>query len=84
MEAQWLRKDNMMVFHIKADRFLRNMVRAIVGTLLDVGRKRMDLDGFRAVIENKNRCSAGSSMPAHALFLEDVEYPERVFKGSEV
>lgn len=84
MEAKWLRKDNMMVFHIKADRFLRNMVRAIVGTLLDVGRKRMDLDGFRAVIENKNRCSAGSSMPAHALFLEDVEYPERVFKGSEI
>lgn len=74
MEAKWFEQDGMLVFRIKADRFLRNMVRAIVGTLLEVGRGKMSLMDFRKVIEQKNRCSAGLSVPAHALFLEDVEY----------
>ena len=74
MEARWFEQDGLLVFHIKADRFLRNMVRAIVGTLLEVGKGRMSLDAFRAVIERKDRCSAGESVPAHALFLEAVEY----------
>ncbi len=74
MEACWLEQDGMLVFHVKADRFLRNMVRAIVGTMLEVGKGRMTLDGFRNVIEGKDRCLAGWSVPAHALFLEDVEY----------
>ncbi len=74
MEARWFEQDGLLVFRIKADRFLRNMVRAIVGTLLEVGRGRMTLEGFRAVIEQRDRCSAGESVPAHALFLEAVDY----------
>ena len=74
MEAKWFEQDGMLVFRIKADRFLRNMVRAIVGTLLEVGRGKMSLMDFLKVIEKKNRCSAGLSVPAHALFLEEVEY----------
>ncbi len=76
MEACWFEKEGMLVFRIKADRFLRNMVRAIVGTLLEIGKGRMTLDEFRAVIERKDRCEAGTSVPAHALFLEEVEYPK--------
>lgn len=62
------------VFVISADRFLRNMVRAVVGTLVEVGRGRMDVDGFAHVMEAKDRCAAGTSMPAHALYLWDIEY----------
>ena len=78
--ARWSRvADGTHVFHITADRFLRNMVRAVVGTLVEVGRGKMDLDGFRRVIESKNRCSAGNSMPAEALYLWDVTYPETIY-----
>lgn len=79
LQAGWAREGDVWVFTIRADRFLRNMVRAIVGTLLEVGRKRMTLDGFRRVIEAKNRCQAGTSVPGHALFLVDVSYPEELF-----
>lgn len=61
-------------FTITANRFLRNMVRAVVGTLVEVGRGRLTLQQFRQVIEAKNRCSAGESVPAHGLFLVDVDY----------
>lgn len=61
-------------FEISANRFLRNMVRAVVGTLIEVGRHRLTLDGFRSVIETGRRTAAGESMPGHALFLERVEY----------
>ena len=71
-ESEWL-------FEIEADRFLRNMVRAIVGTLLLVGRGKLDIDGFRAVIENKARGEAGDSAPGEALFLVNVEYPNDIF-----
>ena len=69
--AEW--KDN--VFTITADRFLRNMVRAVVGTLFELGRGRMSLEEFRGVIANKNRCSAGQSVPAAGLYLTKIEYP---------
>lgn len=62
-------------FEISADRFLRNMVRAIVGTLVDVGRGKLTVDGFREIVATKNRCAAGTSMPGHALYLWDVKYP---------
>ncbi len=62
------------VFTISADRFLRNMVRAVVGTLVDVGSGRIDIDGFRRIIDGKDRCLAGTSMPPHPLFLWSVEY----------
>lgn len=78
-DAHWYYDDcNMLVFSITADRFLRNMVRAIVGTLIEVGRGNMTVDGFRSVIEACDRCKAGYSVPAHALFLEDVKYKKGV------
>lgn len=74
-EAHWTQEgENTWRFTITANRFLRNMVRAIVGTLIEVGRGRMTVDEFCQVIEQKNRCSAGDSVPGHALFLVDVTY----------
>lgn len=64
-----------LVFTITADRFLRNMVRAIVGTLVEVGRHKISKEDFEAIIKEKNRCSAGTSMPAQALFLWRIKYP---------
>ena len=78
-EAGWQQEGDVWVFTIRADRFLRNMVRSIVGTLLEVGRGKMTLEGFRRVIEAKNRCSAGTSVPGQALFLCDVQYPPELF-----
>ncbi|SEG19732.1 tRNA pseudouridine(38-40) synthase TruA [Parabacteroides chinchillae] len=78
-EAGWLQDGDVWVFTIRADRFLRNMVRAIVGTLLEVGRGKLTLEGFRNVIEQKDRCKAGISVPGHALFLVNVTYPEHLF-----
>ncbi|MDE7443830.1 MAG: tRNA pseudouridine(38-40) synthase TruA, partial [Muribaculaceae bacterium] len=72
--AEWIPEgdEGGMTFVITADRFLRNMVRAIVGTLVEVGRGKMTLAGFRAVVADRNRCSAGVSMPGHALYLWDI------------
>ena len=73
--AQWHQTSTTSwYFEITANRFLRNMVRAVVGTLIDVGRGRLSLDDFRKVIEGKRRTEAGESMPANALFLEEVKY----------
>lgn len=72
--AEWTQEGNMAVFTISADRFLRNMVRAIVGTLVEVGRGKMSIDEFHKVIERKDRCLAGQSMPGEALFLWDIKY----------
>lgn len=80
MEACWVQEDNDYIFTIKADRFLRNMVRAIVGTLLEVGRGRLDIEGMHRVVQGKDRCLAGSSVPGHALFLEKIEYPQSIFE----
>lgn len=80
MRAEWAQvNETEWVFTIQADRFLRNMVRAVVGTLVEVGRGRLSVNGFRKVIEDKDRCRAGSSVPGHALFLVDVGYPEELF-----
>lgn len=80
MQAYWEQVGEYeWVFTIQADRFLRNMVRAIVGTLVEVGRGKLTVEGFRKVIEEKNRCSAGSSVPGQALFLVDVTYPDELF-----
>ena len=80
MQARWEQADeSVWTFTIKADRFLRNMVRAIVGTLLEVGRGRMSVDEFCQVIEQKDRCSAGTSVPGRGLFLTQIDYPEGVF-----
>lgn len=63
-----------IVFYITADRFLRNMVRAITGTLVDVGKEKISVDGFCKIIEAANRCEAGQSVPAEGLFLTGVKY----------
>ena len=74
-EARWIQtSETEWYFRIRANRFLRNMVRAVVGTLVEVGRHRLSLDGFRKVIESGQRTKAGESVPGHALFLEKVEY----------
>lgn len=78
--AGWEQEGEVWKFTVTADRFLRNMVRAIVGTLLDVGRGKRTIEHFRAVIEAKDRARAGTSAPAHALFLANIAYPESVFK----
>ena len=73
--AQWHQTSpSSWYFEITANRFLRNMVRAVVGTLIDVGRGRLSIDDFRKVIEGKRRTEAGESMPANALFLENITY----------
>jgi tRNA pseudouridine38-40 synthase len=77
--ASWTENDGEWIFTIQADRFLRNMVRAIVGTLLEVGRGKMSVADFRKVIEAKNRCEAGVSVPAQGLYLVDIQYPSDIF-----
>ena len=80
MQARWTQEDDTTwVFTIQADRFLRNMVRAIVGTLIEVGRGKLSVDGFREIIEQKDRCKAGTSVPGHALFLVNIDYPPEIF-----
>lgn len=74
--ALWTAEDQKLTFEIKADRFLRNMVRAIVGTLLEVGKGKLSLEEFRQIIERKDRSAAGASAPAKGLFLVDIEYPK--------
>ena len=74
--AKWEQiSENQWMFVITADRFLRNMVRAVVGTLVDVGRGKITIQQFADIISAKDRCAAGTSMPAHALFLWNVTYP---------
>lgn len=79
-DARWEVVGERMRFVVTADRFLRNMVRAMVGTLLEVGRGKMSMRQFMDVLESRNRCCAGASMPANALFLADVGYPDEIFK----
>lgn len=71
----WILESESIIFQISADRFLRNMVRAIVGTLLMVGRKEITPDDVRGIIESKNRSNAGTSVPACGLYLTEVQYP---------
>jgi tRNA pseudouridine38-40 synthase len=73
-EAYWTKENNLLIFTISADRFLRNMVRAIVGTLVNVGLHKITLSDFNSIIENKNRNEAGFSVPAQGLFLTKIEY----------
>ena len=74
-EAHWTQKDNKLIFTISANRFLRNMVRSIVGTLVNIGLHKINLDNFKSIIESKNREKAGFSVPAHGLYLTKIEYP---------
>lgn len=73
--AEWVEQDGKLVFYITADRFLRNMVRAIVGTLMMVGKKEIAPEGVREIIKSKNRSNAGTSVPAFGLYLTAIKYP---------
>jgi len=73
-EAYWKQTDDLLTFYISANRFLRNMVRAIVGTLVDVGLHKVSVEDFRQIIESKNRSNAGLSVPAKGLFLTKIKY----------
>jgi tRNA pseudouridine38-40 synthase len=74
-EAWWMQHGNYLVFTITADRFLRNMVRAIVGTLMDVGRGKLTLHDVEQIVASGDRSEAGQSVPAHGLYLTRVLYP---------
>lgn len=84
MDAGWSREGDLLVFTIRADRFLRNMVRAIVGTLMDIGRHKTDANDLVKIIESKSRSRAGYSVPAKGLFLTDVVYPASIFTGQPI
>lgn len=80
-KAFWEQQQSGLIFHISANRFLRNMVRAVVGTLLDVGTGKLSLSGFQAVLDSQDRTKAGSSAPAHGLFLTEIRYPNTIFEA---
>ncbi|PZW38802.1 tRNA pseudouridine38-40 synthase [Mesonia algae] len=77
--AHWEKKEHQLIFTIKADRFLRNMVRAIVGTLLEIGVGKRNIEDLHYVIQSKNRSLAGKSVDAKGLFLTQVEYPNSIY-----
>lgn len=77
--AHWQQDGNELVFFIQANRFLRNMVRAIVGTLIEVGLRKISISDFEAILASRDRSQAGYSVPAHGLYLEKVSYPKHIF-----
>jgi len=79
-KAFWTEKGSILVFEISADRFLRNMVRAIVGSLVEVGKGKTSSDDFDKIIEQMDRSAAGQSAPAHGLFLSRIDYPSELFQ----
>lgn len=78
-EAFWVKNEHELIFQISADRFLRNMVRAIVGTLLDVGNHKTSLEDFHNIIQSKDRSKAGASAPAKGLYLTKIVYPDSIY-----
>lgn len=78
-KAEWIETDHQIYFYVEADRFLRGMIRAIVGTLFEIGLEKMTIEEFRSIIQSKNRSLAGASAPAAGLFLNKVEYPSEVY-----
>ena len=77
-EAFWTKKEEQLVFTIKADRFLRNMVRAIVGTMVNIGLGKLKPEDLHTIIASKNRSEAGFSAPAHGLYLVEIDYPDEI------
>ena len=82
-KAFWKQNDETLVFTIQSNRFLRNMVRAVVGSLVDLGKEKYDLSHFKTIIESKSRSKAGLSVPAKGLFLTEVLYPKNYFEQQE-
>ena len=80
ISAKWSLMKNKYTFRIKSDRFLRNMVRAIVGSLIEIGTRKKEINDFKTLIESRDRKNAGFSVPARGLFLTDIDYPKKIFK----
>ncbi len=78
--AHWVLEEKELTFYITSNRFLRNMVRSIVGTLLEVGEQKITIDAFEQIIKSKDRKNAGLSVPAQGLFLSEIVYPKNLFK----
>ncbi len=78
--AAWKQEQSSLVFYIQANRFLRNMVRAIVGSLLEIGFEKRKVEDMEDIIKNKDRSQAGFSAPAHGLYLTHIEYPKNIFE----
>ena len=81
--AYWEEKDNVLTFHVSANRFLRNMVRAIVGTLIDIGIGKLQVDDIHKILASQNRSEAGYSVPAKGLYLTNVTYPKTIYITNE-
>lgn len=79
IEAFWEKQNDALCFHVRANRFLRGMVRTLVGTMLEVGHKRMTIDDFESILKSKNRRKAGRAVPAHGLYLRDITYPDHIY-----
>jgi tRNA pseudouridine38-40 synthase len=77
--AHWEKKNEALHFSVSANRFLRGMIRALVGTMLEVGQHNMTLAEFKLVLESKDRRQAGRAVPAHGLYLRDIIYPKDIF-----
>ena len=78
-KAVWKQEGSTLIFYISSNRFLRNMVRSIVGTLLEVGYKKRKVEDMEDLIKNKDRRKAGFSVPAHGLYLSRIDYPQNIF-----
>ena len=78
-KAHWNQKDHLLVFNISANRFLRGMVRAVVGSLLDVGSGKTSVKDFQKIIDSQNRKNAGMNVPPEGLYLTNVKYPKKIF-----
>ena len=78
-EANWFRENEDLIFSVRANRFLRGMVRAIVGTLIEVGQRKIDQKGFGEILESRDRRKAGRAVPPQGLYLNDIVYPEEIF-----
>ncbi len=81
--ARWILLGRKYIFKIKSDRFLRNMVRAIVGSLIEIGLGKKKVNDFKNIIESRDRKNAGYSVPARGLFLTEIDYPKNIFLNNE-
>ena len=80
IEAEWAGVKNELIFTIKANRFLRNMVRAIVGTMINIGSGKLNVEQLHDIIKSQDRTKAGASVPGYALYLTKIEYPKHIMK----
>ena len=78
-DAEWIKKDEQIIFRVKANRFLRNMVRALVGTMVLVGKEKISLSDFEEIMISKDRTNAGPSVKAQGLFLTNISYPNQIY-----